>query len=86
MIFLPAFLAAKESLIYRKYVMPLEKAEMPCIVLRKEEVWKKQMLSLLQELFSNLKTAEWNELSIRNQLSEIWLLMFLKLNSEQLAP
>ena len=41
--------------------MPLEKAEMPCIVLRKEEVWKKQMLSLLQELFSNLKTAEWNE-------------------------
>ena len=53
-IFLPAFLAAKESLIYRKYVMPLEKAEMPCIVLRKEEVWKKQMLSLLQELFSNL--------------------------------
>ena len=64
-IFLPAFLAAKESLIYRKYVMPLEKAEMPCIVLRKEEVWKKQMLSLLQELFSNLKTAEWNELSIR---------------------
>lgn len=85
-IFLPAFLAAKESLIYRKYVMPLEKAEMPCIVLRKEEVWKKQMLSLLQELFSNLKTAEWNELSIRNQLSEIWLLMFLQLNSEQLAP
>lgn len=66
--------------------MPLEKAEMPCIVLRKEEVWKKQMLSLLQELFSNLKTAEWNELSIRNQLSEIWLLMFLQLNSEQLAP
>ena len=85
-IFLPIFLAAKESLIYGKYIMPLEKSEIPCIVLKKEEVWKKQILSLLQELFSNLKTAEWNELFIRNRLSEIWLLMILQLNSEQLAP
>lgn len=85
-IFLPTFLASKESLIYGKYIMPLEKSELPCIVLKKEEAWKKQILSLLQELFSNLKTAEWNELFIRNRLSEIWLLMILQLNSEQLAP
>lgn len=85
-IFLPGFLASGESLIYQKYIMPLEKSALSCITFKKEEPWQKQILFLFEKLFFRLTEPEWNELWIRNQVSEIWLSMLEHLNYSQLVP
>ena len=81
-IFLSDFLATDESRIYQKYIMPLEKSILPCVVFTEE--WEKELLILLKELFTRLKEPEWNELWIRNQVSQIWMIMMEHLEREQL--
>lgn len=83
-IFLPVFLAASDSLIYRKYIMPLEKSDKSCVVFREDDAWQSRILHLLQALFSNISEPERNELWIRNQVSEVWLLMIEHLDRREL--
>lgn len=85
-IFLPGFLASGESLVYQKYIMPLEKSVLSCVTFKKEEIWQKQMLLLLEKLFLRLAEPEWNELWIRNQVSKMWLIMMEHLDHRQLVP
>ena len=83
-IFSSVFLAASDSLIYRKYIMPLEKSDKACVVFREDGAWQSRILSLLDTLFAKLSEPERNELWIRNQVSEVWLLMMENLNREEL--
>lgn len=83
-IFLPVFLAASDSLIYQKYIMPLEKSDRSCVVFREDGAWQSRILRLLQALFSKISEPERNELWIRNQVSEVWLLMMEHLDRREL--
>lgn len=83
-IFSSVFLAASDSLIYRKYIMPLEKSDKACVVFREDGAWQSRILSLLDTLFAKFSEPERNELWIRNQVSEVWLLMMENLNREEL--
>ncbi len=83
-IFSPVFLAPSDSLIYQKYVMPLEKSDTSCVVFKEDGAWQSRILSLLRTLFSRLPQPEWNELWIHNQVGCFWSLMMENLDSGQL--
>lgn len=84
-VFSPTFLAPGESLIYKKYILPLENAMLPCVIF-KQQTWQKHILDLCGQLFLNLASPERQELLIHNLLSEIWLIMTEHLSPEQLTP
>ena len=52
-VFSPTFLAPGESLIYKKYILPLENAMLPCVIF-KQQTWQKHILDLCGQLFLNL--------------------------------
>ena len=83
-IFSPVFVASSDSLIYRKYVMPLEKSDTASVVFREDGAWQSQILRLLETLFSRLRQPEWNELWIHNQVGMFWFLMMEHLDDGQL--
>lgn len=83
-IFSPVFLAPSDSLIYQKYVMPLEKSDTACVVFREDGAWQSQILYLLETLFSRLPQPEWNELWIHNQVGRFWSLMMDHLDADRL--
>ena len=83
-IFSPVFVASSDSLIYRKYVMPLEKSDTACVFFREDGAWQSQILRLLEPLFSRLRQPEWNELWIHNQVGMFWSLMMEHLDGGQL--
>ncbi len=83
-VFSPFFLASSGSLIYQKYIMPLEKSALPCLIFKQTETWQKQIIEICKKLFCCLSTPERNELLIRNLLSEVWLILTDHLSREQL--
>lgn len=85
-VFSPVFLAPVESLIYRKYVLPIENAMLPCFIFKQQETWQKHILDLCGRLFRNLASPERQELLIHTLLSEIWLIMTEHLSPKQLTP
>ncbi len=80
-VFSPEFIASTNTVIYQKYVAPVERSALPFFILKKEVEWQAQVLDLLEKMFDRLDTENYNELKIRNLLSEAWLLMF-----EQMKP
>lgn len=83
-VFSPFFLASSGSLIYQKYIMPLEKSALPCLIFRQTETWQKQIIEICKKLFFCLSGSERNELLVRNLLSEVWLLIAEHVSQEQL--
>lgn len=74
-VFAPEFIAPAESIVYRKYVAPLEKSTLEYLVLKKTCAWQSQVLELLEALFRCLSYDNFHELQARNILSEAWLIM-----------
>ncbi len=74
-VFAPEFIASPETDIYQKYVAPVEKSTLEYLVLQKDCEWQRQILQLLESLFSHLSSQTFHELQIRNLLSEAWLIL-----------
>lgn len=74
-VFSSSFLAAEQSLIYKKYVAPVKESAFPCVVFREGVGWQEQAIRLLTALFDQWKEEAVEELKVRNLLSEFWLLM-----------
>ena len=80
-VFAPEFIAPSESVIYQKYIAPVEKSTLEYLVLQKECDRQARILELLEILFQTLASEKYHELQVRNLLSEVWLMM-----TEQIPP
>lgn len=67
----------EQSIINEKYVVPLLKCnELSSIKLHLDVNWKKQCIELLKKVYANFHEEKYAfELSIRNCICEIWLLL-----------
>ncbi len=74
-VFAPEFIAPSDSFIYQKYVAPIEKSTLEYLILNRECEWQSRILELLITLFEQLSADHFNELRIRNLLSEAWLMI-----------
>lgn len=85
-VFSPAFIAPADSLIYQKYVAPIENAALPYLLLKREEAWQIQIAELYDQMFHLLSQKDYHELLIRNLLCEAWYIMIQHLSTDQLTP
>lgn len=74
-VFAPEFIASKQTVIYQKYVAPVENSPIDYVILKIECKWQNQILSLLAEMFLQLSSGKFHELQIRNILCEAWLIL-----------
>ncbi len=74
-VFSPEFIAPPHTVIYEKFIAPIEKSMMEYLVFHKEDEWQRGILELLNALFYCMSAEEFNELQVRNLLSEAWLMI-----------
>lgn len=74
-VFSPEFIAPTQTGIYQKYIAPVEKSALEYLVLRKDCVWQAQILGAVTALFRLMSEEGYNELQVRNLLSEAWLIL-----------
>lgn len=80
-VFTPDFIAPASSLIFRKYVAPVEQSSLMYVVFRREEKEKEQICQQIDSLCTSLSVEARNELYIHNMLSQIWQILV-----EQIKP
>lgn len=74
-VFSPTFIAPEQTAIYEKFIAPIEKSTMEYLIFRKDNKWQSGVLELLNALFQCMSAGEFNELQVRNFLSEAWLII-----------
>ncbi len=74
-VFAPIFIAQEQTVIYEKFIAPIEKSTMEYLIFRKDNEWQSRGLELLNTLFQCMSAEEFNELQVRNLLSEAWLII-----------
>lgn len=74
---MPEFLAQKTDSIYRKYVQPwIQDPELSYVLFLESIDWHRQVIQALTSAFKMSKQQEFGyELSIRNEISKIWMKM-----------
>ena len=65
-VFSPEFIAPKQTVIYDKFIAPIEKSTMEYLVFKNTCEWHNRVLELLDGF---------NELKVRNILSEAWVII-----------
>lgn len=83
LLFSPEFIAPANSLIFEKYVRPLtENPKLAIVVLRRDNNLEAGLIELLRDCIRiYAEDAEGGELLLRNRLSELWLKLFLNIES-----
>lgn len=74
-VFSPIFIAQEQTVIYEKFIAPIEKSTMEYLIFRKDNKWQSGVLELLNTLFQCMSAEEFNELQVRNLLSGAWLMI-----------
>lgn len=74
-VFSPEFIAPKQTVIYDKFIAPIEKSTMEYLVFKNTCEWHNRVLELLSTLFYEISVDGFNELKVRNILSEAWVII-----------
>lgn len=76
-VMLPEFIAPKASLLYQKYVQPwISDPELSYVLFLDSIPWHREVIRLLTHTFTLLQKREFAyELSIHNDISQVWLMM-----------
>ena len=76
-VMLPEFIAHKTSLLYQKYVQPwISDPELSYVLFLDSIPWHQEVIRLLTHTFTLLQKREFAyELSIHNDISQVWLMM-----------
>ena len=74
-VFSPYLLAAEDTFVYHKYIMPVISSSVPYQVLEPQTGWQEQILQILLQIFDLQETGEDCELSTVRMLLEIWELL-----------
>ena len=74
-VFSPEFIAPEQTVIYDKFIAPIEKSTMENLVFKNICEWHNRVLELLSTLFYEISVDGFNELKVRNILSEAWVII-----------
>ena len=73
---MPTFIAAADTLLYHKYVLPVVTADLPFLVFHRDIPWQAQALMLMQQISAAQGTASSCELLTSSLMQQLWLLLF----------
>ena len=73
---MPTFIAAADTLLYHKYVLPVMTGNLPFLAFHQDIPWQAQVLTLMQQIFTAQNPAHSCELLTSSLLQQLWLLLF----------
>ena len=75
-VFVPTFIAPQHSLLYKKYVEPLEHATLECLVFTPAVPWQAEVLAVIKDIIEVQKEEKENELKTSFLTQKLWHLIY----------
>ena len=75
-VFMPSFIAACESFIYQKYILPVISSSLSFLIFHKEVCWQARALTVMQQIISAQDSAASKELITVSLLQNLWQEIF----------
>ena len=72
-VFMPSFIAPRDSLIYQKYILPIISSPLPFLIFHKEICWQAKVLSVMRQIISAQDSVSTKELLTSSLLQNLWL-------------
>ena len=84
-VLMPYFIAAQDSLIYQKYVLPIMASPMDYQIFSQDIPWQAQALSLMREMMAAQEKASDVELVNSYLIQKIWHILFQNTDVEHMG-
>ena len=75
-VFMPSFIAACDSFIYQKYILPVISPSLSFLIFHKEVCWQARALTVMQQIISAQDSAASKELITVSLLQNLWQEIF----------
>lgn len=75
-VFMPSFIAACDSFIYQKYILPVISSSLSFLIFHKDVCWQARALSVMQQIISAQDSASSKELITVSLLQNLWQEIF----------
>ena len=75
-VFMPSFIAACDSFIYQKYILPVISSSLSFLIFHKEVCWQARALTFMQQIISAQDSAASKELITVSLLQNLWQEIF----------
>lgn len=75
-VFMPSFIAACDSFIYQKYILPVISSSLSFLIFHKEVCWQARALTVMQQIISAQDSAASKELITVSLLQNLWQEIF----------
>lgn len=75
-VFMPSFIAACDSFIYQKYILPVISSSLSFLIFHKEVCWQARALTVMQQIISAQDSAASKELITVSLLQNLWREIF----------
>ena len=79
-LFLPSFISPDDSLIFKKYVLPVTNSSIPCIIFREQERSNASILSDFRKIIQIHKEERNEELLVSSLIQHLWLSIYRSIN------
>ena len=84
-VLMPVFIAAQDSLIYQKYVLPIMASPMDYQIFSQDIPWQAQALSLMREMMAAQENASDVELVNSYLIQKIWHILYQNTDVEHMG-
>ena len=84
-VLMPVFIAAQDSLIYQKYVLPIMASPMDYQIFSQDIPWQAQALSLMREIMAAQENASDVELVNSYLIQKIWHILYQNTDVEHMG-
>lgn len=84
-VLMPYFIAAQDSLIYQKYVLPIMASPMDYQILSSDIPWQAEVLSLMREMMAAQENASDVELVNSYLIQKIWHILYQNTDVEHMG-
>lgn len=84
-VLMPVFIAAQDSLIYQKYVLPIMAAPMDYQIFSQDIPWQAEVLSLMREMMAAQEKASDVELVNSYLIQKIWHILYQNTDVEHMG-
>lgn len=84
-VLMPYFIAAQDSLIYQKYVLPIMSSPMDYRIFSQDILWQAQVLSLMREMMAAQENASDVELVNSYLIQKIWHILYQNTDVEHMG-
>lgn len=84
-VLMPYFIAAQDSLIYQKYVLPIMSSPMDYRIFSQDILWQAQALSLMREMMAAQENASDVELVNSYLIQKIWHILYQNTDVEHMG-